>query len=112
MTCPHPEIFLVARVEKILQGGITHCAEPYMKSSDSTKVRRGRGNTCIRIHTHAFTSTNTCSHIHTLIHTENAHAYTYTGSHIHTHMLTHAGTHTRTHTHMCFSSAFLHMLSG
>uniref|UniRef100_A0A8C5FWY9 Dedicator of cytokinesis 9 n=1 Tax=Gadus morhua TaxID=8049 RepID=A0A8C5FWY9_GADMO len=38
VTCPHPEIFLVARVEKILQGGITHCAEPYMKSSDSTKV--------------------------------------------------------------------------
>ncbi|CAL8322032.1 unnamed protein product [Merluccius merluccius] len=38
VTCPHPDIFLVARVEKILQGGITHCAEPYMKSSDSTKV--------------------------------------------------------------------------
>ncbi|CAL8268097.1 unnamed protein product [Lota lota] len=38
VTCPHPEIFLVARVEKILQGGVTHCAEPYMKSSDSTKV--------------------------------------------------------------------------
>ncbi|KAI4883850.1 hypothetical protein NFI96_017538 [Prochilodus magdalenae] len=36
--CPHPDIFLVARIEKILQGGITHCAEPYMKSSDSTKV--------------------------------------------------------------------------
>lgn len=28
----------MARIEKILQGGITHCAEPYMKSSDSTKV--------------------------------------------------------------------------
>lgn len=38
VTCPHPEIFLVARVEKVLQGGITHCTEPYMKSSDSTKV--------------------------------------------------------------------------
>lgn len=39
VTCPHPDIFLVARVEKVLQGGINHCAEPYMKSSDSTKVR-------------------------------------------------------------------------
>ncbi|XP_010893212.1 dedicator of cytokinesis protein 9 isoform X16 [Esox lucius] len=38
VTCPHPDIFLVARIEKVLQGGITHCAEPYMKSSDSTKV--------------------------------------------------------------------------
>ncbi|XP_019714616.1 dedicator of cytokinesis protein 9-like, partial [Hippocampus comes] len=38
VTCPHPEIFLVARIEKVLQGGITHCTEPYMKSSDSTKM--------------------------------------------------------------------------
>ncbi|KAJ4924172.1 hypothetical protein JOQ06_000412 [Pogonophryne albipinna] len=38
VTCPHPEIFLVARIEKILQGGITHCTEPYMKSSDSAKM--------------------------------------------------------------------------
>ncbi|KAG1942330.1 dedicator of cytokinesis protein [Pimephales promelas] len=38
VTCPHPDIFLVARIEKVLQGGITHCAEPYMKSSDSIKV--------------------------------------------------------------------------
>uniref|UniRef100_A0A674DQL3 Dedicator of cytokinesis 9 n=1 Tax=Salmo trutta TaxID=8032 RepID=A0A674DQL3_SALTR len=38
VTSPHPDIFLLARIEKVLQGGITHCAEPYMKSSDSTKV--------------------------------------------------------------------------
>nr|XP_021334456.1 dedicator of cytokinesis protein 9 [Danio rerio] len=38
VTCPHPDIFLVARIEKVLQGGITHCAEPYMKSSDSAKA--------------------------------------------------------------------------
>ncbi|XP_010771881.1 dedicator of cytokinesis protein 9-like [Notothenia coriiceps] len=38
VTCPHPDIFLVARIEKVLQGGINHCAEPYTKSSDSTKV--------------------------------------------------------------------------
>uniref|UniRef100_A0AAX7TAJ4 Dedicator of cytokinesis 9b n=1 Tax=Astatotilapia calliptera TaxID=8154 RepID=A0AAX7TAJ4_ASTCA len=38
VTCPHPEIFLVARIEKVLQGGIAHCTEPYMKSSDSAKM--------------------------------------------------------------------------
>ncbi|XP_062853748.1 dedicator of cytokinesis protein 9 [Trichomycterus rosablanca] len=38
VTCPHPDIFLVARIDKVLQGGIAHCAEPYMKNSDSTKV--------------------------------------------------------------------------
>ncbi|KAK2856743.1 hypothetical protein Q5P01_005478 [Channa striata] len=38
VTCPHPEIFLVARIEKVLQGGITHCTEPYMRSSDSSKI--------------------------------------------------------------------------
>uniref|UniRef100_A0A8C4NS73 Dedicator of cytokinesis 9b n=1 Tax=Dicentrarchus labrax TaxID=13489 RepID=A0A8C4NS73_DICLA len=38
VTCPHPEIFLVAKIEKVLQGGITHCTEPYMKSSDSAKI--------------------------------------------------------------------------
>uniref|UniRef100_A0A4W4EZ67 Dedicator of cytokinesis 11 n=1 Tax=Electrophorus electricus TaxID=8005 RepID=A0A4W4EZ67_ELEEL len=38
VTNPHPDIFLVARVEKVLQNGITHCAEPYIKTSDMSKV--------------------------------------------------------------------------
>lgn len=41
MTDPHVEIFLVVRVEKVLQGSITHCAEPYMKNSDPGKVLDG-----------------------------------------------------------------------
>ncbi|XP_073214625.1 dedicator of cytokinesis protein 11 isoform X2 [Lepidochelys kempii] len=35
---PHAEIFLVARVEKVLQGSITHCVDPYIKNSDPGKV--------------------------------------------------------------------------
>uniref|UniRef100_A0A8C9W753 Dedicator of cytokinesis 9 n=1 Tax=Scleropages formosus TaxID=113540 RepID=A0A8C9W753_SCLFO len=38
VTCPHPDIFLVARIAKVLQGGIAHCAEPYMKNTDSAKI--------------------------------------------------------------------------
>ncbi|XP_055012660.1 dedicator of cytokinesis protein 11 isoform X2 [Boleophthalmus pectinirostris] len=38
VTHPHADIFLVARVEKVLQNGITHCAEPYIKTSDITKT--------------------------------------------------------------------------
>lgn len=40
VTNPHADIFLVARVEKVLQNGITHCAEPYIKTSDINKVRQ------------------------------------------------------------------------
>ncbi|XP_065266893.1 dedicator of cytokinesis protein 11 [Emys orbicularis] len=35
---PHVEIFLVARVEKVLQGSITHCVDPYIKNSDPVKT--------------------------------------------------------------------------
>ncbi|XP_061455004.1 dedicator of cytokinesis protein 11 isoform X1 [Rhineura floridana] len=38
VTNPHTEIFLVARVEKVLQGSITHCVEPYIKASDPVKT--------------------------------------------------------------------------
>ncbi|XP_035392551.1 dedicator of cytokinesis protein 11 isoform X3 [Electrophorus electricus] len=53
VTNPHPDIFLVARVEKVLQNGITHCAEPYIKTSDMSKtvqkVLKTARQTCQRL---------------------------------------------------------------
>ncbi|XP_062523379.1 dedicator of cytokinesis protein 9-like [Corticium candelabrum] len=40
VTFPNPDIYLVVRIEKVLQGGITTSAEPYMKAvqGDNTKM--------------------------------------------------------------------------
>ncbi|XP_029941192.1 dedicator of cytokinesis protein 11 isoform X2 [Salarias fasciatus] len=53
VTNPHADIFLVARVEKVLQNGIAHCAEPYIKTSDvsktAQKVLKAAKQTCQRL---------------------------------------------------------------
>ncbi|XP_068871345.1 dedicator of cytokinesis protein 11 isoform X5 [Aphelocoma coerulescens] len=53
VTNPHAEIFLVARVEKVLQGSIAHCVEPYMKNSDpgktAQKVHKVAKQVCSRL---------------------------------------------------------------
>ncbi|XP_077597849.1 dedicator of cytokinesis protein 11 isoform X2 [Stigmatopora nigra] len=53
VTDPHADIFLVARVEKVLQNGITNCAEPYIKTSDinktAQKVLKAAKQTCQRL---------------------------------------------------------------
>ncbi|XP_048174529.1 dedicator of cytokinesis protein 11 isoform X4 [Corvus hawaiiensis] len=53
VTNPHTEIFLVARVEKVLQGSIAHCVEPYMKNSDpgktAQKVHKVAKQVCSRL---------------------------------------------------------------
>lgn len=38
VTFPNPDVFLVARIDKILQSSICHCADSYIKAADSTKV--------------------------------------------------------------------------
>ncbi|XP_061566530.1 dedicator of cytokinesis protein 11 [Cololabis saira] len=53
VTNPHADIFVVARIEKVLQNGITHCAEPYTKTSDTNKmaqkVLKAAKQTCQRL---------------------------------------------------------------
>lgn len=39
MTVPNQDVYLVAKVDKVLQGGIASCVEPYVKECDNPKVR-------------------------------------------------------------------------
>lgn len=38
ITAPHPDIFLVVKIEKILQGGIQGSTEPYLKAAKDPKL--------------------------------------------------------------------------
>lgn len=38
ITAPHPDIFLVVKIEKILQGGINNTSEPYIKAGKDPKM--------------------------------------------------------------------------
>ncbi|XP_037961001.1 dedicator of cytokinesis protein 9 isoform X2 [Teleopsis dalmanni] len=38
VTAPHPDIFLVLKIEKILQGNIVQAAEPYLKTGRDPKI--------------------------------------------------------------------------
>ena len=38
ITDPNQEVYLVVRIEKVLQGSISSCIEPYLKSGDTKKA--------------------------------------------------------------------------
>lgn len=38
VTAPHPDIFLVVKIDKILQGGINNSSEPYIKAGKDPKM--------------------------------------------------------------------------
>lgn len=38
ITAPHPDIFIVVKIDKILQGGINNTTEPYLKSNKDPKL--------------------------------------------------------------------------
>ncbi|KAJ0181570.1 hypothetical protein K1T71_002292 [Dendrolimus kikuchii] len=47
---PSPDIFLVVRVEKVLQGDVNECVEPYIKDDKNReKVRAGAQAACARL---------------------------------------------------------------
>lgn len=38
ITAPHPDIYLVVKIDKILQGGINNTTEPYLKAAKDPKL--------------------------------------------------------------------------
>lgn len=38
VTFPHQDVYLVAKIDKVLQGGISACVDPYVKDYDNPKV--------------------------------------------------------------------------
>ncbi|XP_072936330.1 dedicator of cytokinesis protein 7 [Epargyreus clarus] len=47
---PSPDVFLVVRVEKVLQGDVNECVEPYIKDDKNReKVRAGAAAACARL---------------------------------------------------------------